>query len=133
MYIYIGGGILVKKVLHLIAITLVGFYFLYGLTNMFLNSKGYEGADYLVSIILLVLIVLFEGFLIKLYKRAYSAEAIEARKQREAAKKKHKSLKSALAIIDCRPMITNFVNIVGLSLNKHNIIECTVIICHSNR
>lgn len=88
MYIYIGGGILVKKVLHLIAIALVGFYFLYGLTNMFLNSKGYEGADYLVSIILLVLIVLFEGFLIKLYKRAYSAEAIEARKQREAAKKK---------------------------------------------
>lgn len=77
-----------KKTLHLLIIALVGFYFFYSLSNIFSNFKGYSSADFLVVTILLVLVALFEVFLIMLYKKTYSIEAVEARKQREADKKK---------------------------------------------
>ncbi|MFY0521311.1 hypothetical protein ACOMCU_26325 [Lysinibacillus sp. UGB7] len=79
-----------KKMLHLLIIVLVGLYFLYGLSGIFLNFKGYEGADFLIVAILLVLVALLEVFLIKQYKRTFSFEAIEAREQKEADKKKEK-------------------------------------------
>ncbi|MGN4127620.1 hypothetical protein ACMGD3_21820 [Lysinibacillus sphaericus] len=77
-----------KKMLHLSIIVLVGLYFLYGLSGIFLNFKGYEGADFLIVAILLVLVALLEVFLIKQYKRTFSFEAVEASKQKEADKKK---------------------------------------------
>jgi len=77
-----------KKTLHLLIIALGGFYFFYSLSNIFSNLKGYSSADFLVVTILLVLVALFEVFLIMLYKKTYSIEAVEARKQREADKKK---------------------------------------------
>lgn len=77
-----------KKTLHLLIIALVGFYFFYSLSNIFSNFKGYSSADFLVVTILLVLVALFEVFLIMLYKKTYSIEVVEARKQREADKKK---------------------------------------------
>ncbi|MGE6600709.1 hypothetical protein ACQKEY_03200 [Lysinibacillus fusiformis] len=77
-----------KRILHLIIISLVGIYFLYGLSSTFLNTKGYNGADIIISAIVLVLVALFGGFLILLYGRTYSAEAIKARKQREANRKR---------------------------------------------
>lgn len=77
-----------KKMLHLLIIVLVGLYFLYGLSGIFLNFKGYEGADFLIVAILLVLVALLEVFLIKQYKRTFSFEAVEAREQKEADKKK---------------------------------------------
>lgn len=77
-----------KKTLHLLVIAIVGLYFLYSLSSIFSNFKGYKSADFLVMAILLVLVALFEMFLIMLYKKAYSIEAVEARKQREANKKK---------------------------------------------
>lgn len=69
-------------------IALVGLYFIYSLSSIFSNFKSYKSADFLVMTILLVLVALFEMFLIMLYKRTYSFEAVEARKQREADKKK---------------------------------------------
>lgn len=69
-------------------IALVGLYFFYSLSSIFSNFKSYKSADFLVMAILLVLVALFEMFLIMLYKRTYSSEAVEARKQREADKKK---------------------------------------------
>lgn len=77
-----------KKTLHLMVIALVGLYFFYSLSSIFSNFKSYKSADFLVMAILLVLVALFEMFLIMLYKRTYSVEAVEARKQREADKKK---------------------------------------------
>lgn len=69
-------------------IVLVGLYFLKSLSDIFLNFKGYKGADFLIVAILLVVVALFETFLIMLYKKTYSFEAVEARKQKEADKKK---------------------------------------------
>ncbi|WP_339260986.1 hypothetical protein [Lysinibacillus sp. FSL K6-3209] len=77
-----------KKTLHLLVIVLVGLYFLKSLSDIFLNFKGYKGADFLIVAILLVVVALFETFLIMLYKKTYSFEAVEARKQKEADKKK---------------------------------------------
>lgn len=79
-----------KKFLHLMIIALVGLYFIYSLTSTFLNIKGYNGADFIVLAIILVIVALFEGFLILLYRRTYSTEAVEARKQREANRKREK-------------------------------------------
>lgn len=77
-----------KKTLHLFIIVLVGSYFIYSLSNILLNYKGYKSADYLIVIILLVLVGLFEAFLIQRYKKTFSFEAIKAREQKEADQKK---------------------------------------------
>ncbi|MED3803685.1 hypothetical protein P4562_17310 [Lysinibacillus xylanilyticus] len=79
-----------KKLFHLLIIAFIGVLFIYGLTNMFLNFKGYNAADFLIAAIMLVFVALFEFVLIKQYKRIYSQESVEARKQiatdREKAK-----------------------------------------------
>ncbi|MBG9756152.1 MULTISPECIES: hypothetical protein [Lysinibacillus] len=77
-----------QRVIHLIIISLVGIYFVYGLSSIFLNTQGNTAADFIILAILLVLVALFEGFLIQLYRRKYSAKAIKARKEREANRKR---------------------------------------------
>ncbi|PJO43923.1 hypothetical protein [Lysinibacillus xylanilyticus] len=79
-----------KKMFHLLIIAIIGVLFIYGLTNIVLNFKGYTGADFLIVAIMLAFVALLELVLIKQYKRTYSLEAEEARKQREADRTKEK-------------------------------------------
>lgn len=54
------------------------------------NIKSYNDADFKVVAIVSILIALLEVFLIAHYKRTYSAEAVEARRQKEAFYKRAK-------------------------------------------
>lgn len=81
MYICVEGGILVKKTLFLLLIGMIGAYFIYGLVSALFNFEDYTGADLLVVLIMLLTVAVAEIFLIKKYKKIFSMEAEETRKQ----------------------------------------------------
>ena len=90
MYICVLGGDLMKKILYLLVVSIVGLYFVYGLSNVFLNFEGYKGADFLIVGIMLLLVALLEVFLIKKYKKLFGPEAKEANDKHKLAMEKMK-------------------------------------------
>ncbi|MEQ6357888.1 hypothetical protein ABNX05_25150 [Lysinibacillus sp. M3] len=79
-----------KKLFHLMIIAFIGVFFIYGLTNIILNLKGYNMADFLIAAVMLVFVALLELVLIKQYNRIYSLESIKAQKQIATDKEKAK-------------------------------------------
>lgn len=79
-----------KKTLYIFAMLIVGIYFIFGLVNTILGFNEGTTADSSVMLIMLVIVALVELYLIRRYKKSFSAERITERQNKEEIAKQQK-------------------------------------------